>query len=228
MVKVKICGITRLEDAIVAVESGADFLGFILYPPSPRAITPDKVASLISELKLALRPAFARPVPPLLVGVFVNRPAPEIADVMKICDLDLAQLSGDEDEQHDANDGSPLYGRAYKAFRPRSTNDTTAIINYYTNFPTTVDDNRPRLLVDTPHTNLYGGTGETGDWALAAELTGALPGVMLAGGLNPHNVAAAVHEARPFAVDVAGGVEAAPGIKDHALVKAFIANAKTL
>lgn len=219
MVKVKICGLTNLADALAATEAGADYLGFILYPPSPRAIAPDDAAALVAQL----RQTAARQPLPRLVGVFVNETAAHMAAVLAHCALDLAQLSGDEDATLITDPASPLYGRAYKALRPRSRDEADAVTAGYA-APDSIDG--PRLLLDTPHGHLYGGTGQTGDWAIAATLAARLPGLMLAGGLTPDNVAAAVAAARPFAVDVAGGVERAPGIKDANRVRAFIANAK--
>jgi phosphoribosylanthranilate isomerase len=224
-VKVKICGLTRAADALAALDAGADYLGFILYPPSPRAIAPHDAADLVAELRAARRGFFARPEPPLLVGVFVNEPPAGIAKVLERCGLDLAQLSGDEAADSVTDPASPLFGRAYKAIRPRTLADAAAQATQYTDGLSGMPL-QPCLLVDTPHQALYGGTGETGDWAIAATLASTIPGLMLAGGLTPDNVAAAVATVRPFAVDVAGGVESAPGQKDHRLVADFIHNAK--
>ena len=230
MVKVKICGLTRLEDALVALEAGADYLGFIFYPPSPRAITPEAAATLIARLRASLTPKPDRalapgpwPLTPLFIGVFVNEPPAAAAAILDQCGLDLAQLSGDEPAADVTDPASPLFGRAYKALRPRSSGEAD---EGATRFAAPPDSAGPRLLFDTPHGRLYGGTGETGDWGIAAALAARLPGLMLAGGLTPDNVAAAVAAARPFAVDVAGGVESAPGIKDVVRVRAFVANAK--
>ncbi len=224
MTRVKICGLTRLEDALAAVEAGADYLGFIFYPPSPRAIAPEAAAALAIRLRAAAAERFARPDRPRLVGVFVNASPAAIRATLAQCGLDLAQLSGDEPPEVVTDPASPLFGRAYKALRPRSAEEAAAGSARYL-APDTLPG--PRLLLDTPHGRLYGGTGETGDWALAAALAAATPRLMLAGGLTPDNVAAAVARVRPFAVDVAGGVESAPGIKDPDRVRAFIATAKS-
>ncbi len=230
MVKVKICGLTRLEDALIVLEAGADYLGFIFYPPSPRAIAPEMAAEIIARLRRESAAQLTRalapnpwPLTPLFVGVFVNESPATAADILDRCGLDLAQLSGDEPAADVTDPVSPLYGRAYKVLRPRSldeANDGAA------RFAAPPGSTGPRLQLDTPHGRLYGGTGATGDWGIAAALASRLPGLMLAGGLTPDNVAAAVAAARPFAVDVAGGVESAPGIKDAGRVRAFIANAK--
>lgn len=226
MVKVKICGLTRFEDAAVAIQSGADYLGFILYPPSPRAVSPDAVRSLVADLKSSLAEQFTRPDPPKLVGVFVNQSAADIANVLTTCDLDMAQLSGNEDGQEFADLMPNLIGRVYKAIRPASLADAIDLLDRFANFSSSARPFTPSLLVDTPHQALYGGTGQAGDWGLAADIAALTPRLMLAGGLNPDNVAAAVQRVRPFAVDVAGGVEASPGVKNHSLVKAFIEQAR--
>lgn len=216
-VKVKICGITNLPDAEAALQAGADYLGFIFYPPSKRAVT-EPVAK---EIARALR---GRSHCPLLVGVFVNESAGEIDRLLSECDLDLAQLSGDEVPSLVADPASPLFGRAYKSIRPASITEAEAEAEWYA-----VPERPPylpSLLIDTLHPQLRGGTGQTGDWRLSARIAAAWPGLMLAGGLTVHNVSAAVAQVRPFAVDVASGVEAAPGKKDHEQVRRFIASAK--
>ena len=230
MVKVKICGLTRLEDALTALEAGADYLGFIFYPPSPRSIAPEAAANLIAQVRASLAATPDRalapnpwPLTPFFIGVFVNEPPAAAAAILDQCGLDLAQLSGDEPASDVTDPASPLYGRAYKALRPRSLDEANAGAARFAAPPGSAG---PRLQLDTPHGQLYGGTGETSDWGIAAALAARLPGLMLAGGLTPDNVAAAVAAARPFAVDVAGGVESAPGIKDAARVWAFVANAK--
>lgn len=228
MVKVKICGITRLDDAVASLEAGADFLGFILYPPSPRAVSEEFVARFSARLREIMNPLFARPDPPLLVGVFVNRTPEDVAIVLSQCNLDLAQLSGDEEPWDVTSNDSPLFGKAYKAIRPHSQEESFILRDRYTKSVERDPFRKPGLLIDTPHGKLYGGTGTTGDWSLAAALAATTPGLMLAGGLNAENVAQAVATVRPFAVDVAGGVEAQPGIKDHTQVNAFIRHAKSV
>jgi phosphoribosylanthranilate isomerase len=215
--KVKICGITNVEDAAAAVAAGADFLGFIFYPPSKRSIAVEECRGIVAELR-------RRGACPLLVGVFVNETAETMARVLDTCGLDLAQLSGDEVPALVADTRSPLYGRSYKAIQPASYTEAEVEAEWYT--APERNDAHPALLIDTYHPTLRGGTGETGDWGMSAKLAQSIPGLMLAGGLHAGNVAEAVREVRPFAVDVASGIEAAPGIKDHALLRQFIANAK--
>ena len=222
--KVKICGITNLEDALVAAEAGADFLGFIFYPPSPRAVDKAAAKSIIVHLRQHLTK------PPLMVGVFVNETAVSIAQTLDDCDLDLAQLSGEEVPALAGDPKSPLYSRAYKAIRPASAAEAEVEAEWYV-VPNQKAEGRgqkrPSLLIDTYHPKLRGGTGITVEWGIVVYLFEHTPGIMLAGGLNPDNVAAAVQQFRPFAVDVASGVEASPGKKDHAKVRAFITNART-
>lgn len=230
--KVKICGITNLEDALVAAEAGADFLGFIFYPPSKRAITVEAARDIVVELR-------KRPFSPMLVGVFVNETAETILHTLHTCQLDLAQLSGEEVPFLVADPRSPIYGRSYKALRPASYAEAEADAEWYavsiqysvssTQLSVNSESSSllpPSLLIDTHHPNLKGGTGQTGDWAMSAKLAQKVPGLMLAGGLTAENVAQAVQQVQPYAVDVASGVEAAPGQKDHHLVKTFIRNAK--
>ncbi len=226
MVRVKICGLTRFEDAAVALELGADYLGFILYPPSPRSVTSESVGYIVDELRRAYPSRFIEPNPPQMIGVFVNETSANMAKIMDRCGLDIAQLSGDEDGGSVNNSGSPILGRAYKAIRPRSSNEAIDSVIRYANSTTSSVASIPSILLDTPHGHLYGGSGEVGNWGLAAELAAGIPRLMLAGGLTPDNVSEAVRKVRPFAVDVASGVESSPGIKDHNLICLFIQNAK--
>jgi len=227
---VKICGLTNLEDAQVAMEAGADLLGFIFYEKSPRYVDPRTVASIVGTLKSA--PRFAQhpggrsperaPLPtprfPLFVGVFVNPSLEQVILMLNHCDLDLAQLHGEEDPELLAL----LAKRAFKALRPRSVVEAEADASRYARFG---PGGGPDLLVDAYHPEARGGTGQTGDWNLATGLA-RRHRLLLAGGLTPDNVANAIRQVRPWGVDVASGVEAAPGRKDHAQVRAFIAAAK--
>lgn len=217
MTKVKICGITNLEDALVAVEAGADFLGFIMYPASKRYLTAESLRAITAELK-------QQADCPKLVGVFVDDPAETVAEVMALCQLDLAQLSGEEPPAVIGDPQSPLYGRSYKALRPTSLAEAEADAEWYT-VPNPVNGS-PTLQMDTYHPTLKGGTGETADWRIAAKLARMTPGFMLAGGLNPENVGEAIRVVRPFAVDVASGVERTPRQKDHQKIREFIAGCR--
>jgi phosphoribosylanthranilate isomerase len=216
--RVKICGITNLDDALIAFDAGADYLGFIFYPPSKRSIDTLTCQHIVAQLR-------ARSGCPLLVGVFVNETADHMAHILQTCDLDLAQLSGEEVPFLVADERSPLYGRSYKALCPTSLAEAEADAEWYT-APQPLPG-QPTLLIDTYHPTLRGGTGATGDWAMSADLAQKIPGLMLAGGLTAANVAAAVRQVQPFAVDTASGVEAYPGKKDHPLLHEFIRQAKT-
>jgi phosphoribosylanthranilate isomerase len=216
--KVKICGITNLEDALTAVEAGADYLGFIFYPPSKRAISLKKAHWLVSNLRTL-------PNCPLLVGVFVDETAEYMAHVLDLCQLDLAQLSGNEVPSLVGDEKSAIYGRAYKALRPSTFAEAEADAEWY--IAPLLHEGQPALLMETYHPTLFGGTGETGDWHIGAQLAQQIPRFMLAGGLTAANVATAVQQVQPYAVDVASGIEASPGKKDPELVRAFIANAKS-
>lgn len=228
--KVKICGLTNLDDAQTAVAAGADYLGFIFYPPSKRSVDINTAKAIVQTLRAA-------PNCPVLVGVFVNETGPRMAQILDEVGLDLAQLSGEEVPFLVGDERSPIYGRCYKALRPTSLAEAEAEAEWYAvsgerlavnGEQTPVADRQsPSLLLDTYHPTLRGGTGETGDWAMSAQLAQSIPGLMLAGGLTADNVAEAVRWVRPFAVDVASGVEASPGKKDPELVRRFIHNAKT-
>jgi len=220
---VKICGITNLEDALIAAEAGADMLGFIFYPPSARYVSPESVRQIVQSLKyqvqsrMEMKPDLkleTLDLKPSFVGVFVNSPAAEIRDIMDFCGLDLAQLHGDESPEMVAG----FHGRAFKAISPSSLPEAE-------NISSRVIRHAPCVLLDAFHPTERGGTGLTADWKLAARLAAQYP-VLLAGGLTPENVADAIRTVRPFGVDVSSGVEASKGKKDPAKVRAFIAQVR--
>ena len=199
MTKIKICGIKTLKDALTAIDSGADYLGFNFYPKSVRFIEKTACAEFTSILK--------REHPQIkLVGVFVNSSVEEIKDILQTCHLDLAQLHGDETPDTFAQ----LAPHAFRAFRgiPESN------AGYERN-------EVPAMLIDAAVKGVYGGSGVTADWTAAAELATKYP-LLLAGGLTPENVADAVRQVRPWGVDVASGVESAPGEKDAGKMSAFV------
>ena len=199
MTRVKICGIKTLSDAMTAAEAGADLLGFNFYPKSARYIEMQACARITSTLKKRY-PSIQ------LVGVFVNSSIEEINQIMDSCGLDLAQLHGDETVEM----VSALDGKAFKAFRGMPVD-----VGRFAR------DEPPALLVDASVEGFYGGSGVTADWNGAAELARRYP-LLLAGGLNPENVAGAVQQVKPWGVDVASGVEAGPGRKDADKIKAFV------
>jgi phosphoribosylanthranilate isomerase len=205
-VKVKICGITNLEDAQAAIEAGADLLGFNFYPKSPRYVASGTARSIVAHIRSGRQC-------PTLVGVFVNSPLDEIRSIMRDVDLDLAQLHGDEP----VTVVEQLGGRGFKALRPASLEDATAAAEWYAPY----GPNMPVLLIDAYHKEQYGGTGHTADWSIATRIAQAYP-ILLAGGLTPDNVAEAIRQVKPWGVDVASGVECSPGKKDVARLRAFV------
>ena len=199
MPRVKICGITRLEDAELAVKLGAHAVGFIFWPRSPRAITRDRARSIAA----ALPPFVTR------VGVFVNTPAADVIDTVQVAGLDVVQLHGDEDLSAYASVGVRLV-------RSVTLADDEAV-ERVSLLPSSVTP-----LVDAADDVQRGGTGRRADWRLAARLADRRP-MILAGGLTPDNVAEAVRAVRPWGVDVSSGIEHSPGIKSRERMQAFFA-----
>jgi phosphoribosylanthranilate isomerase len=200
-VKVKVCGMTSLQDARVAVEEGADAVGFIFYKKSPRSVTMKLVREIVLEL------------PPFVdtVGVFVDETAEQVNKIADYCNLDLIQLHGDE---------SPAFckrmrRRVIKAFRVKDMQSVKKLSSFQVS----------GFLLDTFSENLHGGTGKVFDWNLALPAKKFGP-VIMAGGLTPNNVQQAIRQVRPYGVDVCSGVESEPGVKDHKKVRAFLKNAK--
>ncbi len=197
MIKIKICGITNLEDALAAADMGADALGFNFYKKSPRYIEPEKAAEIIAQL-----PPFAMPV-----GIFVNEREEKIRDIQQLACLHAIQLHGDESPEFCQRFGS----RVIKAFQVKDKESLKNMAHYHVS----------ALLLDSYRDGLHGGTGTTFDWHLAV-VAKTFGKVILAGGLTPENVAEAVKLVQPYGVDVAGGVEKEKGIKDHTKMKKFI------
>jgi len=200
---VKVCGITTPEDALLAVEAGADAVGVVFYPMSPRRVDPERAA------------AVARCLPPFVsrVGVFVDAGRDEIARIVEQVGLDLLQLHGEEPP--DALDGLPR--RALKAVRVGRGFTEADALRY--------EGRVAGLVVDTRlvgETVMPGGTGVPFDWSLVAHLRDKVKFLMLAGGLEPDNVKEAIAAVRPHAVDVSSGVERLPGRKDPERVRAFL------
>ncbi|MDP2030064.1 MAG: phosphoribosylanthranilate isomerase [Thiobacillus sp.] len=201
-VRVKICGITRLQDVRAACAAGADALGFVFYEKSPRNVTIETAAALLRAL-----PPFVQSV-----GLFVNAEPAFIAELLKAVPLDLLQFHGDETPAD-----CERYGRPYiKAVR---VNRDTDLLKCAAEF-----DSARGLLLDAYVPGVAGGTGERFDWGLIPP--GLPDSVILSGGLTPDNVAEAVRQVRPWAVDVSSGVEASKGIKDAQKLAQFIAKAK--
>ncbi|MDY6972231.1 MAG: phosphoribosylanthranilate isomerase [Thermodesulfobacteriota bacterium] len=205
MIKVKICGITNQGDAINAVESGADAIGFI-FARSPRRVTPKAALEIIKVL-----PPFTR-----TVGVFVNEDPATITDIALYCGLDLLQLHGDESP--DVCGG--FMPRTIKALRLRDESSLQSIEPYRKKVRA--------LLFDTYSQEKRGGTGETFDWDLAVKGREFGPPVILSGGLSPANIEAAITIVRPYAVDVNSGVEERPGKKSPILVKELMKTIRSM
>ena len=190
LVKLKVCGITSLEDARAAIDCGAEFLGFNFYRKSPRYISPEDARTIIEQLPSGV----------ITVGIFVNEAQPQdVLEILKVSGVQLAQLHGDEDAAYCLEVGAE---RVIKALRVGEDFDVQKILNY----PAWA------ILLDAFDKNLYGGTGKTANWDVAHEAA-KLTRLFLAGGLSPENIAEAIQAVEPFAVDVNSGVESAPGIK---------------
>lgn len=237
MVIVKICGITNLSDALIALEAGADLLGFMCYAKSPRYIEPDMIRAVVRSVRAEAASA-ARSAPvrsqqrgarpeappaagrvPRFVGVFVNAPVADVRQIVERCGLDYAQLHGDEP----VDDLLALGGRGFKAIRP--TSHARAFTDAELFVPL-AGNSGPQLLVDAFFPGAYGGTGQRTDWDLASRLSSEVPRMLLAGGLTPENVADAVRTVRPWGVDVSSGVEIEPGRKDADKLRRFVQTAK--
>jgi phosphoribosylanthranilate isomerase len=199
-VRVKICGITNWADAKLAIDVGADALGFNFHPPSPRSVTPAQAWEIIRKL------------PPMVmaVGVFVNWPAAAVAALAKALHLGAVQLHGDEQPQ-DVRELAACFN-VIKAFRMRPDFRIAMLASYR---------DASALLLDGFKDGLYGGTGHTADWNQARRAS-RYGRVILAGGIRAQNVAQAIAEARPYAVDVASGVESRPGKKDAGALREFM------
>jgi phosphoribosylanthranilate isomerase len=218
---VKICGITTLEDGLMAARAGADMLGVNFFPNSPRYVEPDAARDLCDALRYIARAELGVACP-ALVGVFVNEVVGKISITMEKVGLNFAQLSGDESVEMLRE----LRGIGFKGIRPRSLTEALDDAAYFGQFALT-DERIPSLLVDAYHPQLYGGTGEQASAEVAITLRERSARLMLAGGLTPENVAARITSIQPWGVDVASGVEGdKPGRKDAAKVAAFVAAAK--
>lgn len=202
-VRVKICGITRVEDAQSAVLAGADAIGFVFHPDSPRQVTPAQAARIVAAL------------PPFVttVGLFVDADEQRIRETLAQVPLSLLQFHGDESEAQ-----CRIYGLPWiKALRVQPGQDVQALM---TSWP-----HAAGILLDAWHPTQHGGTGLQFDWSLVPQAS-AVP-IILAGGLTPANVAEAIRRTRPYAVDVSGGVEASKGVKDAEKIEAFMAGVRS-
>ena len=201
-VLVKICGLTNLNDAMDAIELGADYLGFNFYPDSPRYLPPEKAVEIFQEIPTNIPK----------VGVFVNEDIQEVLDLAIELNLDLLQFHGDESPEMLNPIGYPWY----KAIRMKDESVLFEIPRYECEW----------ILTDSFSEKAYGGTGLTTQWDLVRRVQGMGKKVVLAGGLNPDNVSIAVATVKPMMVDVASGVESEPGVKDRLKMEMFISRAK--
>ena len=203
MVRVKICGVTNAEDALLACELGADAIGLNFFPESPRCVTPFVAQNIVHEL------------PPFVaaVGVFVNWKPEAVIALAKALQLAGAQLHGDETPDDVSEVAEKL--QVIKALRPAQGSKPGDLNRYR---------NAAAILLDAAGTGKYGGSGETANWEFAREAV-KFHRVILAGGLTPANVAEAIRNVRPYAVDVASGVESKPGKKDVGKLREFFAEA---
>lgn len=209
--RVKVCGLTRHQDAVVAVEAGASYLGTILAPGYRRTVTAEAAAVIFGDL------------PARRVGVFVNAPADALLETARAAGLHVLQLHGDEPPEL-ARAARDAGFEVWKAVRPRSADEFARAVEAYA-------DSVDALLVDGWSPDAAGGTGTKFDWEQVAGFRSIVPGHVVfiaAGGLNPENVAEAARVLRPHVVDVSSGVEAAPGVKDAARVRAFVAAVRSL
>lgn len=201
-VKVKICGITNLNDAMAAVDSGADALGFVFFEGSPRYIPHGKAYTIIKKL-----PSFTT-----TIGVFVNEKTEQIEKIVGLTGIDVVQLHGDEPPEV-----CNISRRIIKAIRVKSLESLDPLKNY--------KDKVSAFLLDTFTPEILGGTGQIFNWDIAVEAK-QFGRIILAGGLTPDNIADSVRRVRPYGVDVSSGVESEKGKKDHKKMKLFIERAK--
>jgi phosphoribosylanthranilate isomerase len=201
MIKIKICGITNLDDALTAVEAGADAVGFVFHRESPRVVSRKAAATIIAGLPVSVTP----------VGVFVDEDINIVRETMDECGLRLAQLHGTESADYCVALGRPVI----KAIRLQNLPDQDAMARYQVG----------AFLLDAFVVGIPGGTGTCADWDLATAIRWSRP-LILAGGLTPENVGKAIRLIRPYGVDVSSGVEVRPGKKDDVKIRAFVAAAK--
>ena len=201
--RAKICGITRVEDVHAVVNAGADAIGFVFYPPSPRAVTAEQAAQLVQAIAPYVQ----------VVGLFVNHSANEIQDILQTVHLDIVQFHGDETPEQCQTIAQQVGRRWYKAIQVKPDLDVVVEIQRYQ------DAGASAVLLDAWHPDLKGGTGHSFDWETFPKLD--IP-LILAGGLNPDNIEQAILTTQAYAVDVSGGVESAKGIKDQQLIERFM------
>ncbi|MDY6468034.1 phosphoribosylanthranilate isomerase [Acinetobacter faecalis] len=201
--RVKICGITRTQDIKSVVDAGADAIGFVFFPPSPRNVSVELAQELVKHV-----PAYVQ-----TVGLFVNASSEEILEVLKTVSLDVIQFHGDETPEQCQKIAKLTGRRWYKAIQVKPDLDVISTIKQYQQVGASA------MLLDAWHPELKGGTGHSFDWSQFPQLD--IP-LILAGGLKPENIENAIKTTRAYAVDVSGGVESAKGIKDQQLIEQFM------
>ena len=201
--RVKICGITRIQDIKSVVDAGADAIGFVFFPPSPRSVSVELAQELVKHV-----PAYVQ-----TVGLFVNASSDEILEVLKTVSLDVIQFHGDETPEQCQKIAKLTGRRWYKAIQVKPDLDVISTIKQYQQVGASA------MLLDAWHPELKGGTGHSFDWSQFPQLD--IP-LILAGGLKPENIENAIKTTKAYAVDVSGGVESAKGIKDQQLIEKFM------
>jgi len=201
MTLIKICGITNLDDALAAVQAGADALGFNFYKPSPRYITPQHAREVVEQL----------PESVLTVGVFVNEESPDVVQsIASEAGIGALQLHGDETPTYCRDLAADYY--VIKTFAVSDSFDVQTAKAYEVE----------AIMLDTKHNSLRGGTGRVFDWSIAQQAASTIPKLFLAGGLSPENIENAVETVRPFAVDACSALEDSPGKKNHDRMRVFV------
>ena len=201
--RVKICGITRIQDIKSVVDAGADAIGFVFFPPSPRSVSVELAQELVKHV-----PAYVQ-----TVGLFVNASSDEILEVLKTVSLDVIQFHGDETPEQCQKIAKLTGRRWYKAIQVKPDLDVISTIKQYQQVGASA------MLLDAWHPELKGGTGHSFDWSQFPQFD--IP-LILAGGLKPENIENAIKTTGAYAVDVSGGVESAKGIKDQQLIEQFM------
>ena len=212
--KIKICGLSEEEHIVVAAEAGVDFVGMV-FAPSKRQVTPEKAAALIKAVRNLDKP-------PAVVGVFVNTPASEVNRIAHECDLDLIQLSGDEDWQYCLEIDKPVI----KVIHVTDSDTVDRIVATIEEGFSLLQGRDVTYLLDTKSDDAYGGTGQPFSRRIAADVAGRIP-VIIAGGLDPENITGVVNEVHPWGVDVSSGVET-DGKKDIEKIKYFVSEVKAV
>ena len=215
--RVKICGLTRIQDVQAAIQAGADAVGFVFYPPSPRFVTAEQAAQLVQFVLPFVQP----------VGLFVDVSEVELLNILSTVRIDLLQFHGNETPAQCQHLATLTGKRWIKALQMKPDVDIYPIIESYRAVGAS------GILLDAWHPDLFGGTGHAFDWRRFPQyeqtpdhISQSQCPLILAGGLTPDNVADAIRQTQPFAVDVSGGVESAKGIKDSTLIQRFISATK--